>query len=531
MDAVTLDQLLRESAPRVRGRAVRRVRAAGGSALLLEVERSVLWLDVGRETSGLYALERAVAERLRDAAPGAPDARSRQALLLFKKHLEGRRVGESRRIAGERAVLFEAGPVVVWLRLARPAVATLAVDGVPLAGFGGEPSWPPPAPDDARAWPRLTMEAVAAASASGERGPGALLAACPELGPQVARRLVRDPSSWPAIREALASPRPLVALPGPLAALGDADLGPVELWPCVLDPSRETLAPATWSDAAATFLDLRLRGLRFAARRRPLLDAAAASVRRLVQLERHLADDLVRLPAEETLRREAEALLASGASAAAGETAIDVVDPYDPSARLRVRLDPRLSVPANADRLFDKARRATRARAQVGARLGATRAALEDARAHEERLRSARQVDELPEAAAVAPSAAADGGPRRYLTSRGLVLMVGRSARENHQLTFKVARPEDFWLHARDVPGAHVILRDPERRAAAQDLREAAEVAAFFSGARDSARVDVHVARRKHVQPAGGGAGRVRVAHSETERVTPRDPAGRLRQI
>jgi predicted ribosome quality control (RQC) complex YloA/Tae2 family protein len=108
--------------------------------------------------------------------------------------------------------------------------------------------------------------------------------------------------------------------------------------------------------------------------------------------------------------------------------------------------------------------------------------------------------------------------------------MVGRGARENHELTFKVARPEDFWLHARDVPGAHVILRDPERRAAADDLREAAEVAAFFSGARENAQVEVHVARRKHVRPAGGGAGRVRVSHSDTERVAPRDPEGRLRK-
>jgi predicted ribosome quality control (RQC) complex YloA/Tae2 family protein len=93
-----------------------------------------------------------------------------------------------------------------------------------------------------------------------------------------------------------------------------------------------------------------------------------------------------------------------------------------------------------------------------------------------------------------------------------------------------VARPEDFWLHARDVPGAHVILRDPERRAGPDDLREAAEVAAFFSGARGSAQVDVHVTRRKHLKPAGGGPGRVRVSHSETERVTPRDPEGRLRK-
>jgi predicted ribosome quality control (RQC) complex YloA/Tae2 family protein len=108
--------------------------------------------------------------------------------------------------------------------------------------------------------------------------------------------------------------------------------------------------------------------------------------------------------------------------------------------------------------------------------------------------------------------------------------MVGRNARENQHLTFRVARPEDLWFHARDVPGSHVILRDNEGRAGADDLREAAEVAAFFSEAREQARVDVHATRRKHVRPARGGPGRVFVGHSETLRVAPRDPEGRLRR-
>jgi predicted ribosome quality control (RQC) complex YloA/Tae2 family protein len=106
---------------------------------------------------------------------------------------------------------------------------------------------------------------------------------------------------------------------------------------------------------------------------------------------------------------------------------------------------------------------------------------------------------------------------------------VGRGARENHELTFGQAGPDDFWLHARDVPGAHVILRDREGRANPDDLREAGEVAAFFSGASQEGQVDVHLARRKHVR-AAGGPGRVQVMHGETLRVRPRDPEGRLRR-
>ena len=121
-------------------------------------------------------------------------------------------------------------------------------------------------------------------------------------------------------------------------------------------------------------------------------------------------------------------------------------------------------------------------------------------------------------------------GARHYLTARGLSVLVGRGARENHRLTFAVAGPEDLWLHARDVPGAHVILRDPEGRAAAEDVREAAELAAFFNEARAQPQADVHVTRRKYVRAARGGHGRVRIAHSDTVRVTPRDPEGRPRR-
>jgi predicted ribosome quality control (RQC) complex YloA/Tae2 family protein len=117
-----------------------------------------------------------------------------------------------------------------------------------------------------------------------------------------------------------------------------------------------------------------------------------------------------------------------------------------------------------------------------------------------------------------------------YLTSRGLQVLAGRGARDNHDLTFSFAAPEDLWLHVRDRPGAHVILRDNEGRAHPEDLREAAEIAAFFSDARDESKVDVHVARRKHLRPAKGAPGRVLIAHGDTLRVTPRDPEGRLRK-
>jgi predicted ribosome quality control (RQC) complex YloA/Tae2 family protein len=182
--------------------------------------------------------------------------------------------------------------------------------------------------------------------------------------------------------------------------------------------------------------------------------------------------------------------------------------------------------------MFEKARRVERARHQVELRLRETRSELAAARDREGLVLAARDRHELPNPRDDGGDERGDAaaGPRHYLTGRGLSVLVGRNARENHHLTFRVARPEDLWLHARDVPGSHVVLRDEEGRAGADDLREAAEVAAFFSEARRESLVDVHVTRRKHVKPARGGPGRVFVAHSDTLRVPPRDPQGRLRR-
>ncbi|HSB61251.1 MAG TPA: NFACT RNA binding domain-containing protein, partial [Vicinamibacteria bacterium] len=228
-----------------------------------------------------------------------------------------------------------------------------------------------------------------------------------------------------------------------------------------------------------------------------------------------------------------EALLAFASRVVPGAERAELPDPYEPQRTLSLPLDPRLSPPANAGRLFDKARRIERSRRQIEARLREARSVLAAARARESDVLDARDAAEL-EPHAPAPGAPAAGepgsGPRRFLTSRGLTILVGRGARENHHLTFAVARPEDLWLHARDVPGAHVVLRDPEGRAGADDLREAAELAAFFSESRGEAHVDVHVARRKHLRPARGGPGRVHVGHSDTLRAVPRDPEGRLRR-
>jgi hypothetical protein len=439
---------------------------------------------------------------------------------------------------------METGGGTLVLRLAAPAL-TLAREGLVIATLGDGPdAWPPPPPQPEREWDRVPPSAIESAMAeAGEAGRSPtrfILGACPGLGPVLARELDSTPgtaaASFEALRARLAVPAPTVFAPGPREEWHDADLiraDSVVLAPVALEwPGSPALHPETWSEAAALFLEARYRGASFEERRRRVLNEARRQVRRLGQLEANLARDREGLPDEAGLRRQGEALLAFGSGVEPGQSVVDLADPYEPGRRFRIALDPRKSAPANADRYFEKARRIERSRRQIETRLGDTRASLLEAQAREAAALEARDAGFL-EAAHPAPAPGPSeerGGPRHYLTARGLSILVGRGARENHHLTFAVARPEDLWLHARDVPGAHVILRDNEGRAAADDLREAAETAAFFSEARGEASVDVHVTRRKHLRPARGGPGRVFIGHSDTLRAIPRDPEGRLRR-
>jgi hypothetical protein len=540
VDAVTLDRTLAELRPLVVARYLAKPRLAGGSALAFDVQGSRarwLWLDAGRGTAGVYWLPRETARSLADRSPPAVPGRSRR--LHLRKHLDGARVFiPASPGSGGRARAGDAGS----RPLRRRPALSLVLDGAVLGRVGeGPEAWPLPPGSPEREWDRLDPvvfeAAVAAAQAGGRSLVRAVLAACPGLGPLLARETDGSAASLVALRERLLEATPALLVPGPPDAWHDADLadpGAVALAPVApTGGGRHVLRPASWLAAGAASLEARRRGLDFERLRRAALDGARRRIRRLEQLEANLAQDLAGLADESDLRRRAEALLAFARGTEAGRESVEIEDPYEPGRLLTVALDPRLGGLANAERLFEKARRVDRARHQVELRLRETRSELAASLEREALVLEARDRGELPgpaEGASASDRGASAAGPRHYLTGRGLSVLVGRNARENHHLTFRVARAEDLWLHARDVPGSHVVLRDDEGRAGADDLREAAEVAAFFSQARGESLVDVHVTRRKHVKPAKGGPGRVFVAHSDTLRVPPRDPEGRLRR-
>jgi predicted ribosome quality control (RQC) complex YloA/Tae2 family protein len=124
----------------------------------------------------------------------------------------------------------------------------------------------------------------------------------------------------------------------------------------------------------------------------------------------------------------------------------------------------------------------------------------------------------------------AKSGLRRYRSSDGYEVLVGRSARDNDQLTFRVARPNDLWLHAGDYPGSHVIIRNSSRNEIPhRTIVEAAQLAGKFSQASKDSRVTIHYTQRKFLtKPKGAAAGLVRMSSFRSITVEPGEVMERM---
>ncbi|MFW6039537.1 MAG: NFACT RNA binding domain-containing protein [Gemmatimonadota bacterium] len=181
-----------------------------------------------------------------------------------------------------------------------------------------------------------------------------------------------------------------------------------------------------------------------------------------------------------------------------------------------VSLDPALDAVGNAEALYDEAKRLERAARQLPRRIERERRRLAALDAGLERLESDGPDDELWTLAGGRPSgpegstnagrragSAKEPLPYRvYRTSGGLEIRAGRSARANDDLTFHHSAPDDIWMHVRETPGSHVVLRwgRKDQNPPEADLAEAALVAAVLSRARGSGIVPVAWTRRKYVR-------------------------------
>ena len=112
--------------------------------------------------------------------------------------------------------------------------------------------------------------------------------------------------------------------------------------------------------------------------------------------------------------------------------------------------------------------------------------------------------------------------PFQFMTEDGKSILVGKNNYQNDRLTFRTAAPDDLWLHAKDIPGSHVILRLSGEEPSEESLHHAAILAAHFSKAQDSSNVPVDYTYRRYVKkPSGSRPGFVIFTHQKTLYVTP----------
>lgn len=228
--------------------------------------------------------------------------------------------------------------------------------------------------------------------------------------------------------------------------------------------------------------------------------SALAAERRALERERDDASQ------RDALRRAGEALYAHLLDVPAGATSF--VPPSDPDAV--ISLDPELDAKANAAAIFKRYRKAVAKLAHVESRLaevtlrenGVDQLAWELERAEPETIDDVVLAAESLERRKNAPQGAPRAGrPFDVRLADDARVYVGRSPRGNVDVTFRIARPDDFWFHARATPGAHVVLHiDSQRPPTADELDRAAALAAFHSKARGSEKVSVDYTQRKFVR-------------------------------
>jgi predicted ribosome quality control (RQC) complex YloA/Tae2 family protein len=235
-----------------------------------------------------------------------------------------------------------------------------------------------------------------------------------------------------------------------------------------------------------------------------------------------IRQDLARVEEARELARIAALATPTIGSVKRGTKSIEVVDYASGEPKTHViALDPSKSPREGLERIFSNARRMRRgmpvaterlnAAERELARLDAAIAAVMAAE-DEDALLEARKAAKLPSPKAAAKKPLQEKKPpfRTFTTPRGTIL-VGRGAGRNDELTFHHSKPYHLWLHARGVPGAHVIVQlRRDQDCPSELLVDAAHLAAHFSDARGERIVEVtHVPRKFVRKPKGSAPGAV----------------------
>ena len=300
------------------------------------------------------------------------------------------------------------------------------------------------------------------------------------------------------------------------------------------------------SEAADAYYSSLEKSEDFEARANAVRSKLQKSLRQKRKLKENLERDLTNHGDPEEHKRIGDLLLANVATAKRTGNRITITDYYAEDApEIEVEIEENVSVQDEAAKRFRQYGKAKRARDEIAERMVQVEHEIAQLdRQVEEIKRIIEEHDETALAPFVSPQPAPKQqvkqkggaketrlpGVRRYLSTDGYEVLVGRAARDNDNLTFKIAQPNDLWLHAGDYPGSHVVVRNPTRKEIPhRTIIEAAQLAGKFSQASEDSKVVIHYTPRKFLsKPKGAAPGLVRLSRFRSIAVEPKEGINRI---
>ena len=264
---------------------------------------------------------------------------------------------------------------------------------------------------------------------------------------------------------------------------------------------------------------------------------ALASITKQKKLVANLRGDLEKHGDPETWKRYGDLLLANAANAVRKADSVIVTDYFDEKApAIAIKGDTNKSVSEIAEGYFRQYAKARNGQQIIKERIEKAKIAINDNEILLQQIAAAVEardsefLNSLIEPARKAPArqekklTATFKGARRFTSSDGFEILVGKKAADNDYLTFRVARSLEIWMHAADYPGSHVVIRNPNKKEIpSQTLLEAAQLAAFYSSGRKQTKAAVNYTQKKFVnKPRRSAAGLVSLSSFKTILVEPK---------
>ncbi len=240
----------------------------------------------------------------------------------------------------------------------------------------------------------------------------------------------------------------------------------------------------------------------------------------------HKKYDLQKKQLKDTEKRDryriyGELLNTYGYEAQPGARVLETVNYYT-GEPIAIPLDPELTAHENAKRYFEKYNKQKRTFEALTEQLKDTQEEMEHLDSISTAIDLACTVDDLNQVRRemaeygyikkhlVSPKEARKNGvskskPYHYISSDGFDIYVGHNNYQNEELTFKFAEGNDIWMHAKKIPGSHVIIKSKGGEIPDRTYEEAGQLAAYYSKARDAEKVEIDYIEKKHVKKPNKG--------------------------